>query len=125
MSSLLQNSSHPYRSVAPVAPASLLDHQSFSEQPDNLTQSAASSKESSVDRDLMEEINVDVDQDDEDIIMQVLRESNINFDEIPIDIDGLKVEDDVKLEEEIKLEDIKEEVIEVEDDVKLEEEIKL
>jgi len=104
--SSLQNSSAPYRSVAP---ASLLDHPSYSEQTDNLTQTAASSKESSVDRDLMEEINVEVDQDDEDIIMQVLRESNINFDEIPIDIEGLKVE------EEIKLEDIKEEVVEVED----------
>ena len=104
--SSLQNSSHPYRSVAP---ASLLDHQSYPEQTDNLTHTAASSKDSSVDRDLMEEINVEVDQDDEDIIMQVLRESNINFDEIPIDIDGLKVE------EEIKLEDIKEEVVEVED----------
>ena len=105
MSSLQQNSSHPYRSVAPT---SLLDHQSFSEQ-----SASGSSKESSVDRDLMEEINVDVmDQDDEDIIMQVLRESNINFDEIPIDIDGLKVEQE---EEEIKLEDIKEEVVEVED----------
>merc|ERR1711946_115109 len=59
----------------------------------------------------MEEINVEdqIDQNDEDIIMQVLRESNINFDDIPFDIEGLKVE------EEIKVEDIKEEVIEVED----------
>ena len=35
--------------------------------------------------------------------MQVLRESDINLADIPIDIEGLKVE------EEIKLEDIKEE----------------
>ena len=101
MTSLQSNSSQPFRSVAS---ASLLD-ESQSDEVYDLTEAAAvaSSKESSVDRDLMEEINVEVDQSDEDIIMQVLRESNINFDEIPIDIDGLKVQEEIKLEEEIKL----------------------
>ena len=58
----------------------------------------------------MEEIDVadvNVDQNDEDIIMQVLRESNIDFDEIPVD-----AEEVVKTE--LKEEDIKEEVIDVE-----------
>jgi len=117
MSSLQSNSSQPFKSLAS---SSLLDnnpeeaHHVF-----NLTEAVAAvdidSKESSVDRDFMEEINVDVDQNDEDIIMQVLRESNINFDEIPIDIEGLKVEEEIKIEDEIKTEDIKEEIIEVED----------
>jgi len=109
MSSLQNNASQPYGSMAS---SSLLDNQNNnSEHEFNVTESVAavSSKESSVDRDFMEEINVEVDQNDEDIIMQVLRESNINLEDIPIDIDGLKIE------EEVKVEDIKEEVIEVED----------
>merc|ERR1719206_1176345 len=69
------------------------------------------SRQSSVDKDLLEEIDVadvNVDQNDEDIIMQVLRESNIDFDEIPVD-----TEEVVKTE--VKEEDIKEEVIDVEE----------
>merc|ERR1719281_1090423 len=107
MSSLQNNASQPYGSMAS---SSLLDNQNNNPEHEfNVTESVAavSSKESSVDRDFMEEINVEVDQNDEDIIMQVLRESNINLEDIPIDIDGLKIE------EEVKVEDIKEEVIEV------------
>jgi len=109
MSSLQTNASQPFKTVAS---SSLLDHQEAeTESVFNVTESESASKESSVDRDFMEEINVEdqIDQNDEDIIMQVLRESNINFEDIPIDIEGLK------LEEEIKVEDIKEEVVEVED----------
>merc|ERR1719195_2205367 len=107
MPSQTTNSSQPSKSAGS---ASLLEDLADAVQlDDNTDTDVISSKESSVDRDFMEEINVEVDQDDEDIIMQVLRESNINFNDIPIDIEDLKVE------EEIKLEDIKEEVIEVED----------
>ena len=107
MPSQTTNSSQPSKSAGS---ASLLEDSADAVQlDDNTDTDVISSKESSVDRDFMEEINVEVDQDDEDIIMQVLRESNINFNDIPIDIEDLKVE------EEIKLEDIKEEVIEVED----------
>ena len=105
------NSSQPFKSEAST---SLLDDSAEVNNVINIT-SPAESKESSVDRDFMEEIEVD--EDDEDLIMQVLRESDINFADIPIDIEGLKVEEDL-----IKLEDIKEETeeeveeyIEVED----------
>ena len=109
MSSLQTNASQPFKSGAST---SLLDHSSSeAKNVFNVTESEAASKESSVDRDFMEEINVEdqIDQNDEDIIMQVLRESNINFNDIPFDIEGMKVEEDIKVE------DIKEEVIEVED----------
>lgn len=75
-------------------------------------------KEDSVDRELLAEVDVaEVEEGDEDLIMQVLRESNIDFDEIPLQFDNEEVvidEDDVKVEV-IKEEDIKEELIDVEE----------
>merc|ERR1719458_2033444 len=47
-------------------------------------------------------------EEDEDLIMRVLRESNIDFDEIPLTTEEVK-------EEEVKVEIFKEEVIDVED----------
>jgi len=70
------------------------------------------SRESSVDKDLLEEIDVtdvNVDQNDEDIIMQVLRECDIDFEKIQIDNEEL-----LKAEV-VKEEDIKEEIIDVEE----------
>ena len=96
MSALQTDTSQPFKSGAS---ASLLDHSSSeAENIFNVTESEAASKESSVDRDFMEQINVKdlIDQNDEDIIMEVLRESDINFNDIPIDIEGIKVQEDNK-----------------------------
>lgn len=74
-------------------------------------------KEDSVDRELLAQVNVgEVESEDEDLIMQVLRESNIDFDEIPLQLDNEEVivDCDVKVEV-LKEEDIKEEIIDVED----------
>jgi len=101
------NASQPYIPITPL-PDEIFEPE---EAPlFNVTESSLS-RESSVDKDLLEEIDVadvDVDQNDEDIIMQVLRESNIDFDEIPIDGEEI-------VKTELKEEDIKEEVIDVED----------
>merc|ERR1719150_2267758 len=55
----------------------------------------------------------EVEEEDEDLIMRVLRESNIDFDEIPLTTENIK-EEEVKTEI-LKEEEIKEEVIDVED----------
>lgn len=101
------NTSQPYKPIAPL-PEEIVEPEEnllF-----NVTETSLS-RDSSVDRDLLEQLDVadvNVDQDDEDIIMQVLRESNIDFDEIPIDSEEV-------VKTELKEEDIKEEVIDVED----------
>eukprot|EP00090_Calanus_glacialis_P025169 TRINITY_DN391_c0_g1_i1.p1 TRINITY_DN391_c0_g1~~TRINITY_DN391_c0_g1_i1.p1 ORF type:complete len:762 (-),score=234.44 TRINITY_DN391_c0_g1_i1:427-2712(-) len=104
---LKTNASQPYKPIAPL-PEEIFEPE---EAPVfNITETSLS-RESSVDRDLLEEIDVadvNVDQNDEDIIMQVLRESNIDFDEIPVDGEEI-------VKTELKEEDIKEEVIDVED----------
>lgn len=104
---LKTNASQPYKPIAPL-PEEIFEPE---EAPVfNVTETSLS-RESSVDRDLLEEIDVadvNVDQNDEDIIMQVLRESNIDFDEIPVDGEEI-------VKTELKEEDIKEEVIDVED----------
>lgn len=101
------NASQPYKPIAPL-PEEIFEPE---EAPVfNVTETSLS-RESSVDRDLLDEIDVadvNVDQNDEDIIMQVLRESNIDFDEIPVDGEEI-------VKTELKEEDIKEEVIDVED----------
>jgi len=101
------NASQPFVPITPI-PEEIFEP----EEPSvfNITEEPLS-RQSSVDKDLLEEIDVadvNVDQNDEDIIMQVLRESNIDFDEIPVD-----TEEVVKTE--VKEEDIKEEVIDVEE----------
>lgn len=104
---LKTNASQPCKPIAPL-PEEIFEPE---EAPlFNVTETSLS-RESSVDRDLLEEIDVadvNVDQNDEDIIMQVLRESNIDFDEIPVDGEEI-------VKTELKEEDIKEEVIDVED----------
>jgi len=101
------NASQPYKPIVPIS-------EEIVEQEENIlfnVTECSLSRDSSVDRDLLEQIDVadvNVDENDEDIIMQVLRESNIDFDEIPID--GEEV-----VKTELKEEDIKEEVIDVED----------
>lgn len=104
---LKTNASQPCKPIAPL-PEEIFEPE---EAPVfNVTETSLS-RESSVDRDLLEEIDVadvNVDQNDEDIIMQVLRESNIDFDEIPVDGEEI-------VKTELKEEDIKEEVIDVED----------
>jgi len=102
------NASQPYKPIAPL-PEEIFEPEEATPTV-NVTETTVS-RQSSVDKDLLEEINVtdvNVDQNDEDIIMQVLRESNIDFDEIPIDCDDL-------VKSEVKEEDIKDEVIDVED----------
>jgi len=76
-------------------------------------------KEDSVDRELLDQVSMaQVEEEDEDLIMRVLRESNIDFDEIPLELENEEVKvEDVKEEvvEIMKEEDIKEEVVDVED----------
>jgi len=72
------------------------------------------SREDSVDKELLEQVSMaEVEEGDEDLIMRVLRESNIDFDEIPLTTENIK-EEEVKTEI-LKEEEIKEEVIDVED----------
>merc|ERR1719350_1475924 len=72
------------------------------------------SREDSVDKELLEQVSMaEVEEEDEDLIMRVLRESNIDFDEIPLTTENIK-EEEVKTEI-LKEEEIKEEVIDVED----------
>ena len=72
-------------------------------------------REDSLDRELLQEVSMaQVEEQDEDLIMQVLRESDIDFEEIPLDSEQMVTADDVKVEL-VKEEDIKEEVIDVED----------
>jgi len=71
-------------------------------------------REESVDKELLEQVSMaEVEEGDEDLIMRVLRESNIDFDEIPLTTEEVK-EEEVKVEI-LKEEEIKEEVIDVED----------
>ena len=71
-------------------------------------------REESVDKELLEQVSMaQVEEEDEDLIMRVLRESNIDFDEIPLTTEEVK-EEEVKVEI-LKEEEIKEEVIDVED----------
>jgi len=103
------NASQPYRPITPLPE----EEEPIEPEGNPLFNSTDNSisRESSVDRDLLEQIDVadvNVDQNDEDIIMQVLRESNIDFDEIPI-------ENEEVVKTDVKEEDIKEEVIDVED----------
>merc|ERR1712072_350636 len=96
------NASQPFVPITPI-PEEIFEP----EEPSvfNITEEGLS-RESSVDKDLLEEIDVadvNVDQNDEDIIMQVLRESNIDFDEILVDAASAKVEIDYeKLHSDIK-----------------------
>merc|ERR1719193_988369 len=61
------------------------------------------SREDSVDKELLEQVSMaEVEEEDEDLIMRVLRESNIDFDEIPLTTEDVK-------EEEVKVEMLKEE----------------
>jgi len=75
-------------------------------------------KEESVDRELLAEVNVaEVEEEDEDLIMQVLRESNIDFDQIPLQLNNEEViidDGEIKMEV-MKEEEIKEEIIDVEE----------
>ena len=75
-------------------------------------------REESLDRELLEQVSMaEVEEEDEDLIMRVLRESDIDFDEIPLQLaneEVVKEEEEVKVEV-IKHEDIKEEVIDVEE----------
>ena len=101
------NASQPYKPITPLPEINVEPEENTLF---NVTESSLS-RDSSVDRDLLEQIDVadvNVDQNDEDIIMQVLRESNIDFDEIPVDSEEV-------VKTELKEEDIKEEVIDVED----------
>ena len=78
------------------------------------TPPAAEMREESVDKELLEQVSMaEVEEEDEDLIMRVLRESNIDFDEIPLTTEEVK-EEEVKVEI-LKEEEIKEEVIDVED----------
>jgi len=63
------------------------------------------------------EVKEDVSETDEDLIMQVLRESDIDFDEIPLQLESEDVKTAQESTEEVKVEteEIKEEVIDVED----------
>jgi len=71
-------------------------------------------REESVDKELLEQVSMaEVEEEDEDLIMRVLRESNIDFDEIPLTTEDVK-EEEVKVEM-LKEEEIKEEVIDVEE----------
>merc|ERR1719500_2556466 len=71
-------------------------------------------REESVDKELLEQVSMaQVEEEEEDLIMRVLRESNIDFDEIPLTTEEVK-EEEVKVGI-LKEEEIKEEVIDVED----------
>merc|ERR1719319_750227 len=49
-------------------------------------------KEDSVDRELLDQVSMaQVEEEDEDLIMRVLRESNIDFDEIPLELENEEV----------------------------------
>merc|ERR1711971_1179028 len=82
--------------------------------PRRVTPPSVELREESVDKELLEQVSMaEVEEEDEDLIMRVLRESNIDFDEIPLTTEEVK-EEDVKVEI-LKEEEIKEEVIDVEE----------
>jgi len=110
------NASQPYRPS--MSTLSLSD---IAEEPENDQLEGTilpdTESEEDDDKELSDHITVDqleVDEEDEDLIMQVLRESDIDFGSVSIDINDDKGEV-VKVIDIVKDEDIKEEVIEVEE----------